>query len=296
MAGQPRRWALIVHGGAKEISPEEEEDNRAGCLEALAAGREVLERGGNALDAVEASIRVLEALPVFNAGLGSALNILGEVEMCAALMDGQTLKIGAVGALMGVRHPVSVARKILPEEPVLLVGDGAFMFARDHQAELCDPRELIVEKRKESLEQLHDTVGAVALDMNGNVAAGTSTGGLTGAMKGRMGDSAIPGCGYYADNHIGGVAISGHGEGIARLAAAAQIMGAIERDGPETAIAKALGQMKRVGGDAGAIAIDRQGRAGWWHNSEHFAVAMTASDVDEAKVWLKKEEEVSPNG
>jgi beta-aspartyl-peptidase (threonine type) len=296
MAGQPGRWALIVHGGAKEISPEEEEDNRSGCLQALAAGREVLERGGNALDAVEASIRVLEALPVFNAGLGSALNILGEVEMCAALMDGQTLRIGAVGALMGVRHPVSVARKILPEEPVLLVGDGAFMFARDHHAELCDPRELIVEKRKESLEQLHDTVGAVALDMNGNVAAGTSTGGLTGAMKGRMGDSAIPGCGYYADNHIGGVAISGHGEGIARLAAAAQIMGAIDRDGPESAIAKALGQMSRVGGDAGAIAIDRQGRLGWWHNSEHFAVAMTASDTDEPKVWLKKEEELSANG
>jgi len=296
MAGQPGRWALIVHGGAKEISPEEEEDNRSGCLQALAAGREVLERGGNALDAVEASIRVLEALPVFNAGLGSALNILGEVEMCAALMDGQTLRIGAVGALMGVRHPVSVARKILPEEPVLLVGDGAFMFARDHHAELCDPRELIVEKRKESLEQLHDTVGAVALDMNGNVAAGTSTGGLTGAMKGRMGDSAIPGCGYYADNHIGGVAISGHGEGIARLAAAAQIMGAIDRDGPESAIAKALGQMSRVGGDADAIAIDRQGRLGWWHNSEHFAVAMTASDTDEPKVWLKKEEELSANG
>ena len=122
MTDQPRRWALIVHGGAKEISPEEREENRAGCLEALAAGQAVLEGGGAALDAVEASIRVLEALPIFNAGLGSALNILGEVEMCAAMMDGSTLEVDAVGALMGVRHPVSVARKILPQELVLLVG------------------------------------------------------------------------------------------------------------------------------------------------------------------------------
>lgn len=295
MTGQPRRWALIVHGGAKEIKPEEREENRAGCLEALAAGQAVLERGGTALEAVETSIRVLEALPIFNAGLGSALNILGEVEMCAALMDGKTLEVGAVGALMGVRHPVSVARKILPEEPVLLVGDGAYMFARDHHAELCDPRELIVEKRKESLEQLHDTVGAVALDMNGNLAAGTSTGGLTGAMKGRMGDSAVPGCGYYADNTIGAVAISGHGEGIARIAGAAQIMAAIERDGPETAIAKALSQMVRVGGDAGAIAIDKRGRMGWWHNSPDFAVSMSASDV-EPGVWLNKQEDVPAHG
>ena len=295
MTGQTRRWALIVHGGAKEIAPEEREENRAGCLEALAAGQAVLERGGTALDSVEASIRVLEALPIFNAGLGSALNILGEVEMCAAMMDGKTLEVGAVGALMGVRHPVSVARKILPQEPVLLVGEGAYMFARDNHAELCDPRELIVEKRKESLEQLHDTVGAVALDMNGNLAAGTSTGGLTGAMKGRMGDSAVPGCGYYAENAIGAVAISGHGEGIARLAAAAQIMGAIERDGPETAIAKALSQMTRVGGDAGAIAIDKQGRMGWWHNSPGFAVSMAASDV-EPKVWLNKQEDIPAHG
>ncbi len=296
MTGQPGRWALILHGGAKEIKPEEEEDNRTGCLEALAAGTRVLERGGSAIDAVEASIRVFEALPAFNAGLGSALNAAGEVEMCAALMDGKTLEVGAVGAVMGVRHPVSVARKILPEKPVLLVGEGAYDFAREHHAELCDPRALIVEKRKESLEALHDTVGAVALDVNGNLAAGTSTGGLTGALKGRMGDSAMPGCGYYADNNIGAVALSGHGEGIARIATAAQIMAAMDRDDPEAAIAKALSQMKRVGGDGGGIAIGRQGRIGWWHNSPHFAVAMTASDMGEAKVWLNKQEDTNRDG
>ena len=286
MTLQTRRWALIVHGGAKPIEAEERQPNRDGCLEALAAGQAVLESGGTSIDAVEASIRVLEALPIFNAGYGSTLNTHGEVEMCAAIMDGATLEVGAVGAAMGVRHPVSVARKLLPEQSILLAGEGAFIFARDNDAELCSPDELITDKAKEE----QDTVGAVALDMNGNLAAGTSTGGLSGQPKGRMGDSALPGSGYYADNHIGACALSGHGEGIARLAAAAQIMGAIEHAGPEAAIAKALGQMSRVGGDAGGIAIDRSGQIGWWHNSPDFAVALCASDV-EPKVWTNKKED-----
>jgi beta-aspartyl-peptidase (threonine type) len=292
MTNQKGRWALIVHGGAKEIAPEEEADNRAGLREALAAGQAVLQAGGRSIDAVEASIRILEARPVFNAGYGSTLNTAGEVEMCSAIMDGGTLDIGAVGAIKGVRHPISVARTMLPQHPVLLAGEGAFMFARDNHLELCDPAELITEKQK----QEQDTVGTVALDQNGNLAAGTSTGGLSGQLKGRMGDSAVPGCGYYADNKIGAVALSGHGEGIARLAAAAQIMAAIERDGPEAAIAKALSQMSRVGGDAGGIAIDRQGRPGWWHNSPDFAVALIDSQMDEPGVWLRKEEDVAAHG
>ena len=287
MTDQKGRWALIIHGGAKEISPEEEADNRAGLREAVAAGQAVLESGGTAVDAVEASIRVLEALPVFNAGYGSTLNNLGEVEMCSGLMDGSTLDVGAVGAVKGVRHPISVARKMLPHEHILIAGDGAFMFARDNHLELCDPAELITQKQQES----HDTVGAVALDQNGNLAAGTSTGGLSGQLKGRMGDSAAPGCGYYADNNMGAVSLSGHGEGIARLAAAAQIMAAIGRDGPEAAVAKALSQMKRVGGDAGGIAMDRNGRIGWWHNSPHFAVALIDSAMQDPGVWLTKEED-----
>jgi beta-aspartyl-peptidase (threonine type) len=286
------RWALIVHGGAKEIEPGEEADNRAGLSEAIAAGQAVLQAGGTALDAVEASVRVLEALPVFNAGLGSALNHLGEVEMCSAIMDGATLDIGAVGAIKDVRHPISVARKMLREKHILIAGEGAFMFARENGLEVCAPGELVTQKQSEE----HDTVGAVALDRNGNLAAGTSTGGLPGQLKGRMGDSALPGCGYYADNNIGAVALSGHGEGIARLAAAAQIMAAIERDGPEAAIAKALSQMSRVGGDAGGIAIDQHGRMGWWHNSPDFAVALIDSTMDTPGIWLKKEEDIAAHG
>lgn len=283
----------MVHGGAKEIALGEEEENRSGLREAIAAGHAIFNRGGTALDAVEASIRVLEALPVFNAGYGSALNHLGEVEMCAAIMDGNTLDIGAVGALKAVRHPISVARTMLPEQHILIAGEGAFMFARDHHAELCDPAELITDKQRN---ESHDTVGAVALDQNGNLAAGTSTGGLPGQLKGRMGDSAVPGCGYYADNQIGAVALSGHGEGIARLAAAAQIMGAIEREGPEAAIACALSQMSRVGGDAGGIAIDRKGRMGWWHNSPGFAVAAMADGSTEPEIRLNKEEDAQVHG
>ncbi|HEY0627536.1 MAG TPA: isoaspartyl peptidase/L-asparaginase family protein [Allosphingosinicella sp.] len=292
MSNSKGRWALIVHGGAKEIEPHEEEANRTGCIEAVNAGAEVLARGGSAVEAVEASIRVLESLPVFNAGTGSVLNNKGEVEMCAALMDGSTLDVGAVGVIKGVKHPVSVARSMLRQDPILLSGEGAFMFARDNHAELCDPADLVTEEQKEA----QDTVGAVALDQNGNLAAGTSTGGLSGALKGRMGDSPMPGCGFYADDHIGAVALSGHGEGIARLAAAAQIMGSIERNGPEEAIRKALEQMHRVGGDAGGIAIDRQGRAGWWHNSPDFTVGMLTSETERPQVWLRKDEDIASHG
>jgi beta-aspartyl-peptidase (threonine type) len=288
--GRPE-WALIIHGGAKEMKPGEEEDNRAGCLEAVQAGQAVLERGGSAVEAVEASVRVLERLPVFNAGYGSVLNEEGEVEMCAGIMDGRDRSVGAVGAIMGVKHPVSVARMMLPEDPVLLAGEGAFLFAKEQQAELVPPESLITPEQKEELKQGHDTVGAVALDSGGNLAAGTSTGGLEGAPKGRIGDSPMPGCGYYADNHIGAVAFSGDGESIARLALAAQVMASISREGPEAAIAKAVEQLAHLGGDGGGIAIAKDGRIGWAHNSPHFAVAMVTSDMETPNVWLKKEKQ-----
>jgi beta-aspartyl-peptidase (threonine type) len=291
MMEQQAGWALIVHGGAKDMEPGEEEANRNGCLEAVEAGRRVLEAGGAAMDAVEASIRVLESLPVFNAGVGSVLNARGEVEMCSGLMDGRDLSVGAVGAIKGVRHPVSVAKALLAEKEVLLVGEGAILFAREKQAELCAPEDLIVEEQRQMLQEAHDTVGAVALDLGGNLAAGTSTGGLTGAPVGRVGDSPLPGCGYYADNHIGAVAMSGDGEGIARLAVAARVVEWMPEQGPETALEKALSPLPNVGGDGGGIAIDKKGQIGWWHNSPAFAVAHVSSGDPAPKVYLKKDEE-----
>jgi beta-aspartyl-peptidase (threonine type) len=290
------RWALIVHGGAKEMEPGEEEDNRSGVLEAARAGLEVLEEGGSAVDAVEASIRILEDLPVFNAGRGSALNEAGEIEMCSGLMDGRDLSVGAVGAIRNVRNPVSVARRLLGEKEILLVGEGAALFARRSGCEMVPDEALMTKTRREALEHLHDTVGAVAMDRGGNLAAGTSTGGLTGARVGRIGDSPLPGNGLYADNHVGAVSFSGDGESIARLALAAQVMASLGRDGPEEAIRKAVGQLPGVGGasgDGGGIAIAKDGRIGWAHNSPHFVVAYATGDMAEPAAFLKKDEETS---
>jgi len=291
---QGGRWVLVVHGGAKEMEPGEEDDNRNGVLESARAGIAVLEQGGSAVDAVETAIKVLEDLPVFNAGRGSALNEAGEIEMCSGLMDGKDLSVGAVGAIRNVRHPVSVARRLLPEKEIFLVGEGALLFAKSEGLETVPDEALMTRARRDALEHMHDTVGAVAMDKGGNLAAGTSTGGLTGAKVGRIGDSPLPGNGLYADNHIGAVSFSGDGESIARVALAAQVMASIGRDGPEEAIRKAVEQLPGVGGaggDGGAIAIAKDGRMGWAHNSPAFAVAYASADSPEPRAFLSKEEE-----
>jgi beta-aspartyl-peptidase (threonine type) len=281
-------WALAIHGGAKEIAPEDEAANRVGCARALAAGRTVLAYGGSAVAAVEAAVRVLEDDPSFNAGYGSVPNAAGDVEMCAALMDGSDLSIGAVGIIRGVRNPVTIARMVREVRPVLLAGEGAREFARTRGAALCDPSELIANSQGSFAG--HDTVGAVALDLAGNLAAATSTGGLSGTPPGRMGDSALPGCGYYADNAVGGVALSGDGEAIARLAAAASIICWMPALGPERALAQTLKRLPALDGDGGGIAIAADGTIGWWHNSPHFAVGVASGASPDGAVWLHKDE------
>jgi beta-aspartyl-peptidase (threonine type) len=175
-----RTWAIIVHGGAKDIAPDQQETHRQGCLEAVTAGQAVLEAGGPAIAAVEAAVRVLEANPIFNAGYGSVLNAKGEVECDAAIMDGATLAVGGVAAVRTLRHPISVAASMLPEKPVLLVAEGAEAFARVHGGEFCGPGELAFARPGDPG---CDTVGCVAFDLDGNLAAGTSTGGLTGCSS-----------------------------------------------------------------------------------------------------------------
>ena len=286
------RWAIIVHGGAKEMAPDEEQANRDGVLAALTAGKERLERGESAVDAVEAAIRVMEDLPVFNAGRGSSPNAAGQVEMCAGLMSGRDLAVGAVGAIRKVRNPIRVARLLMKEKEVILVGDGALLFAREMGVQTATDEELLANEKRPVLADC-DTVGAVALDRGGDLAAGTSTGGLTDSRVGRIGDSPLPGSGLYADNHIGAVSLSGDGESIARLSLAARIMANMGVDGPESALREGLEQLPHVGGaegDGGGIAIAKDGRIGWWHNSRHFAVAAAASDRP-AGAWLKKDEE-----
>jgi len=291
------RWALIVHGGAKPWDSAEEEANRDGIRRAAEAGRAVLAKGGAAVDAIEAAIRTLEDLPVFNAGRGSVPNLAGEVEMCAGLMDGRNLGAGAVGAIKHVRNPIGVARRLLAEKEVLLVGEGALAFAKEQGFPLASHEELLAEREKESIaaEGAHDTVGAVAMDRGGNLAAGTSTGGLNGQKVGRIGDSPLPGGGLYADNHIGAVSFSGDGETIARLALAARIMASLEDgEGVEQAIARSVAKLPGTGGaqaDGGGIGIAKDGTIGWAHNSPMFAVAYVDSEMDEPKAFLKKDEE-----
>jgi L-asparaginase / beta-aspartyl-peptidase len=289
--------AIIVHGGASPVPPEEADAYRAGCLAALDAGWNVLEGGGSAVDAVEAAIRELESDPTFNAACGAALNADGEVELDAALMRGADLAFGAVGAARGLPHPISVARRLLDAQDArLLVAEGARRFAEEQGLELCDPADLITEKQRHSLEQQaqasgsNDTVGCVAIDAEGRLVAGTSTGGEVGVPPGRVGDSPLPGCGLYADDTIGACALSGDGEMIMRLALAKTIAeylaAGMHPDEAAEAAIELLGE--RVGGEAGCIVLSLDGSVGWAHNSSDMACAYRTSAMEAAVVATRK--------
>lgn len=266
-----RRWSIIVHGGARTILRERQGANRTGCSAAVAAAADLLAGGVSALDAAELAVRLLEDDPTFNAGTGAVPTSTGEVELDAAMMDGSTLAIGAVAALREVRNPVTVARLLLTADPVLLVGDGARDFALQQGIDIGSP--IATLPARDPSDVSHDTVGCVAIDGEGRVAVATSTGGLTGQLPGRVGDAPIPGCGFYADDHAGGVAISGDGESIMRVLLAGRVIEQLCRHPAQTAVTSALPALQRVGGEAGIIAVDRSGRFGVAHNSDHFAVA-----------------------
>lgn len=291
-------WAIAVHGGAKTIAPEEEAANRRGCLEALEAGRAILADGGSAVDAVEAALRVLEDDPTFNAGVGSALNADGEVEMCAAIMDGATLELGAVAAIKGVRHPVSVARTMLRKKEILLAGEAARRFALEHGAEPYPPGAGMSGPGDAATRSGgHDTVGAVARDAGGNLAAATSTGGLEGSRAGRVGDSPQPGCGFYAENGAGAVALTGDGEEIARLILAGRILHRLgSGELPQAALDGLLPRIGQLGAEAGGIVLGGDGAIGWAHNSSHMAVAFLTAGMGAPKVFLAKSEERDDDG
>jgi len=285
-------WSLLLHGGARTILGDQRNKVRAGCLRAARVGQSILRAGGDAVEAVEAVIRVLEDDPSFNAGTGAVRNAAGEIEMDAAIMDGEDLALGAVAALKDVRHPISVARAMLPEIPVLLAGAGAYAFARAHEAEpACEMRS----DTHPSLNGACDTVGCVARDVRGEIAAGTSTGGLHGKMPGRVGDSPLAGSGLYADSRTGGVSASGDGESIVRTMLAARVMFEVESGDPQAAAEVALRALERVGGEAGLIVLDARGRPGIAHNSDHFALGYAAEHqqprcalhMSEAAAWTE---------
>jgi L-asparaginase / beta-aspartyl-peptidase len=287
---------IIVHGGAKSISEEKVEANNAGCTAAVEAGWAVLNNGGTAAEAVEAAIRVLEAEETFNAGFGSVLNTNGEVEVDAAIMDGSNLRWGAVAAVQGVLHPISAAKKLMDKRPTLLVSRNAEKFAVENGIEMCSKKDLVSDEiRQEWEEEVEvkdrpNTVGCVALDSNGNLAAGTSTGGTMNQPAGRVGDTALVGSGLFADNELGACSTTGDGESIIPVVLAKTAIDFLnENTHPEKAAEMAINVLKtKVKGEAGCILLDRQGRVGWAYNSSDMAVAFKTSDMEEIAFFTQK--------
>jgi L-asparaginase / beta-aspartyl-peptidase len=279
--------ALVVHGGAWEIPGQLLPACRDGVKRALDRGWNTLREGGSALDACEQAIIELEDEPVFDAGVGSHPNRDGKVQLDAILMNGATLKSGAVVAVERILNPVRVARLILEKsEHMLLAGYGAEQFAIEHGMGLCNPKDLITEAEARIWASLSGkaanlgTVGAVALDKNGNLASGTSTGGTLFKYPGRVGDSALVGCGCYADNGCAAVSTTGHGESImkvvlAKTASDFVAAGKSPQESAEQAIAL-LG--KRTGGRGGLIVIDPEGRPGLAFSTPHMAYAFRTAN------------------
>jgi beta-aspartyl-peptidase (threonine type) len=288
--------ALVVHGGAGDIPSQEHPEYIAGCRTAFEAGWTLLEQGASALDAVEAAVRSMEDNPIFDAGVGSVLNSVGEIELDAIIMDGATLGLGAVAAVRGIANPVTLARRIMENTShSVLVGSGARRYAEQiglrlcSQAELTVPREVTryrehqqaAEAQKDGQAQaIFDTVGAVAVDRAGNVAAATSTGGIAFKLPGRVGDSPLVGSGAYADNWSGAASATGYGELIMRvvLSKAATDFLAVGLTAQAAAERAIQVLHERVGGEGGIIVVDRNGGVGFAHNTPHMAVARRIAD------------------
>lgn len=272
--------AIIVHGGAGRIRAEELPQRLDGCKVAALAGWEIMRQGGSALDAAEAAVVALEDNPLFNAGTGSTLNSLGQVEMDAAIMEGETLRAGAVAAVQGIKNPIKLARRVMEDgRHLLFAGEGALLFAREIGFPRCDPEALIVEAERARWQEKHGTVGCVALDFEGKIAVATSTGGIFNKLPGRVGDSPLIGCGTYA-NEYGGVSCTGQGEAIIRIVMAKTTLDFLKNGvDPKTAAQQGIVLLaQKLGGTAGLIMIDRQGKIGYARNTERMPVGFILRD------------------
>ncbi|MGN7158652.1 isoaspartyl peptidase/L-asparaginase family protein [Sphingomonas sp. SAFR-052] len=278
------RWTLLVHGGAgilarDTVSAQTDAAARAGLDAALAAGEAVLSSGGSALDAVEAAVQVLEDDPTFNSGRGAVFTFDGAIELDAAIMDGATRTAGAVAGVTRTRHPVSLARAVMDHSPhVLLAGKGADIFAVEQGVEQVDPDWFVTPERRAQLEAMkanpdgwfdvdmkYGTVGAVAVDAAGHVAAATSTGGVTGKRWGRIGDSPLIGAGTHADDRACAVSATGAGEFFIRIGVAHEISARIRFAGEDlqTAADHVLAETRALGGTGGVIVAGPDGDVAW---------------------------------
>jgi beta-aspartyl-peptidase (threonine type) len=276
--------ALIVHGGAGADPASGREELQRGIRDAVAAGWAVLHQGGGAVTAVETAVCAMEDNPRFNAGLGSVLTSEGTVEMDASIMEGDGLTSGAIACVTAMRHPISLARRILDEgRHSFYVGEGAMARARALGIPSCDPEELITDAQRKRLKSLiGGTVGAVALDRAGLIAAATSTGGTAGKLPGRVGDSPLIGCGTYAESTSGGVSCTGDGEAIIRVVLARRTIDILKLAAdPMHACQVAVDVLVEEGrGGGGLICIDWKGRLGWANSTPLMPVGFMAPGHD----------------
>lgn len=307
---QNPRLGFVIHGGAGVIrkgslTPEREKEYRAKLEEALLAGYKALQAGKTSLDAVEIAIRILEDSPLFNAGKGAVFTADGKNELDSSIMDGKTLAAGAAAGLHHVKNPITLARAIMERSPhVMMTGEGAEKFAKEQNIELVDEKYFWTQPRWDALQRIlkeekekaapekkvslaaeepankFGTVGAIALDKDGNLAAGTSTGGMTNKKYGRVGDAPIIGAGTYANNDTCAVSATGWGEFFIRLGVARDISAMMEyRALPVHQAADAvMGKVGKLGGDGGVIAMDKFGNIGISFNSEGMYRAYINSD------------------
>jgi len=291
MSDQPA-YALVIHGGAgtitrESMTPEIEKSYHEALHAALNAGEEILKNGGSAIDAIEAAIIVMENDPLFNAGKGAVFTHEGTNELDASIMTGEDLNAGAIGGVTTIKNPIKAARAVMTHSPhVMMVGKGAETFATEMGLEIVDPSYFYTESRIKSLERAkereqlkeqqdaatrHGTVGAVALDTYGNIAAGTSTGGMTNKRYNRIGDAPIIGAGTYASNETCGISATGHGEYFIRLAVSYAIHAQMKYAGKtidEAAEDVIHRQLENLGGDGGVIGLDKSGNITMTFNSE----------------------------
>ena len=280
-------WAFIIHGGAGNIpaserAPERWALYRADLDAAMEAGTDILKSGGTSLDAIEAAIVILEDSPQFNAGRGAVFTNAETNELDASVMDGRDRNAGAVAGVTKTKNPILLARRVMEQSPhVMMAGNGADTYSREQGLEQVDPDYFRTERRLQSLRRAQDraalpdynwkfgTVGAVALDSAGNLAAGTSTGGMTNKRWGRVGDVPVIGAGTYADNRSCAVSATGHGEYFIRVGVARTVCARMEMLGEDlqTASDATMSEVGELGGDGGIIAIDNVGNIRWSHNS-----------------------------
>jgi beta-aspartyl-peptidase (threonine type) len=297
---------MVVHGGAWAMPDDVVDAHIDGVNKALTEGWRVLESGGRALDAVQAAIAYMEDDETFDAGRGSFLTRDGRVQLDALVMDGATLRAGGVGCVERIRNPIAAARLVLDDSPhIYMVGEGAEAFAQEHGIRLCRNEELVIEREVQRLKEAqakaaagqpdttfagldrgHDTVGAVALDADGNIAAGTSTGGTLNKAPGRVGDSSLIGCGCYADNQSAAVSCTGWGEPIMKLVLAKWAADRVQTGGSPDAVAQEamFYLQRRLEGHGGMILLDQRGRFGIAHNTPRMAWAYKNTEGERSGV------------